>query len=108
MTNRHVITKTLIKLKQNIGISYDNLKKKFMLQLDANKRFIREFDYMNLDAIVIEILVSDNVNHKYFLSPFKNSIEYSNDKNNKTYTSPRKHKSLYSSWNTEYPHNIFH
>lgn len=84
MTNRHVITKTLIKLKQNIGISYDNLKKKFMLQLDANKRFIREFDYMNLDAIVIEILVSDNVNHKYFLSPFKNSdTEYNHYLNKK-------------------------
>ena len=77
MTNRHIITKKLIKLKKIIGISYDNLKKKFMLELDPNKRFIREFDYLNLDAIVIEILVSDNVNHKYFLSPFINShMEY--------------------------------
>ena len=77
MTNRHVITKKLVRLKVIIGVSYDNLKKKFMLDLDPNKRFIREFDYLNLDAIVIEILISDNVNHKYFLSPFKNSyMEY--------------------------------
>ena len=68
MTNRHVIKK-MVNLRQKLNISYDNLRYNFTLELDSNKRFIIDFIYMNLDAIIIEILPTDNIDYKYFLMP---------------------------------------
>ena len=79
MTNRHVITRKMIQLKQNLNILYDNLNKNFILQLDVNKRFIRVYDYMNLDVTIVEILSIDNVNPQYFLLPFMNYQKTFND-----------------------------
>jgi len=72
MTNRHVITKKMVVLKQKLNISYDNLKYNFTLELDSNKRKIRDFNYMNFDAIIIEILLTDKVDYQYFLLPDMN------------------------------------
>ena len=46
----------MVNLRQKLNISYDNLRYNFTLELDSNKRFIRDFIYMNLDAIIIEII----------------------------------------------------
>ena len=59
----------MVNLRQKLNISYDNLRYNFTLELDSNKRFIRDFIYMNLDAIIIEILPTDNIDYKYFLMP---------------------------------------
>ena len=52
-----------------------------MLELDTNKRFIREFDYMNLDAVVIEILFQIML-IIFFLLPFTFKYNQYLNKNN--------------------------
>ena len=72
MTNEHVIKKTMIKDKETIEIFYENQDQKFIIKLDE-KRFIRDYKYMNIDSTLIEILPEDKIEKKLFLLP---NIEY--------------------------------
>ena len=78
VTNEHVITKQMVKTKSIIEISYDNETKKFRIILDKSQRFIMDYRYMNIDAIIIQILPMDNIPFECFLSPnlnFKKGYE---------------------------------
>ena len=56
----------MIKSNEKIKILYDK-NKLVELTLNSNDRFIRTYDYMNIDACLIEILPSDNIDKSYFL-----------------------------------------
>ena len=87
MTNEHVITKNMIENKQTIDVYYNNQKKKINITLDRHKRYIRRYNYINIDCTIVEIIKEDNINEDYFLLPnidFKD-YNYNQLKNKKVY-----------------------
>ena len=86
ITNEHVITKEMIKSNDKIKFYYDNIndKNKF-IELKLKDRFIKTYDYMNIDACLIEILDSDNVDKACFLKTPKleNIYKYKKKKKKK-------------------------
>ena len=76
MTNEHVISHDLIDNKEEIEIYYANQEMRAKINLDKNERFIRDYMFINIDAIVIEILVKDKINEYFFLMP---NLDYLND-----------------------------
>ncbi len=75
MTNEHVITKDMIESKIKIKIFYDNKYKSVEIVLDKKKRFIKDYLYLGIDAIIIEIIKEDEIKDDYFLLP---NMEYKN------------------------------
>ena len=72
MSNEHVISKEVIKSKTELEIFYDNQHQKIKLVLDKDLRFIRDYRYLNIDAVIVEIF-PEEVQQNYFLLP---NIEY--------------------------------
>lgn len=70
ITNEHVIPKNILISETQINISYDNQNEKTSILLGREERFIRDYTYLNIDAVIIEILPIDNVQKKYFLFPY--------------------------------------
>ena len=66
ITNEHAINKEMILSNKKIKFLYDK-NKLVELELNKNGRFIRTYDYMNIDACLIQILQSDNIDESYFL-----------------------------------------
>ena len=75
MTCEHLIKKEAIELSEKMEIYYDNQYERREIELNKNERYIRDYLYMNIDAVVIEIIKEDNINEIYFLLP---NIEYIN------------------------------
>ena len=69
MTNEHIITKDIIKNKEKIKFYYDNESKSKEINLNDKERFIKEFTDDGLDITVIEILLKDKIDERYFLLP---------------------------------------
>ena len=70
VTNEHVINKEMIKSNKKIKFYYDTIndKNKFVeIELNEKERFIRTYKYMNIDACLVEIISSDNIDPSYFL-----------------------------------------
>ena len=76
MTNEHVITTDMIDNQQEMEIYYDNEKEKRIISLNKEKRIIRDYKFLNIDAIIVEILDKDNIKEDLFLLP---SLDYIND-----------------------------
>ena len=55
MTCEHVIKKELIEQKTTIELFYNNQEIKRKIDLDSNKRFIRCYKYLNIDAILMDM-----------------------------------------------------
>ena len=75
MTNEHVIKKQIINSKEKIEISYDSGFQRTEISLDQTERYIKDYLYFGIDAIIIEILDEDKINEDYFLLP---NLEYLN------------------------------
>ena len=60
MTNEHVITKKMIKNKEEIKISFDKTIQKPII-LDDDIRFIKEFKDLDLDITIVEIIEDDKI-----------------------------------------------
>ena len=71
----HVITKKIIEFNKEIEVFYENQHKQFKINFNEDTRYIRDYKYINIDAIVIEILEKDEINKEYFLLP---NYEYKN------------------------------
>ena len=84
MTNEHVITRNVINSNIEIEVIYDNQHEHLILILD-NNRFIRIYDYLNIDAVIIEIK-PEEVDKKYFLLPNINLNEGYEDLKNQLIT----------------------
>ena len=70
MTCEHIITQKMINSHQKIEIKYNNEQNKFTIILNSNLRFIKNYTYLGIDAIVIQIKLSvDKIKKLYFLSP---------------------------------------
>ena len=80
MTNEHIITREMAEGKSTIEVAYDFDEKKLEIQLDSNKRFIKDLLELNLDISIVQILPTDYVHEIYFLDPNTNEI---NDFKNK-------------------------
>ena len=65
----HVINKEMIDSKNEIKVFYEKEEKFVDIILDAKRRYIKTFTYLNIDATLVEILPSDNISEKYFLLP---------------------------------------
>ena len=85
LSNEHVITKEMIesKKKKKINVSYDNENKQFEIILNDKERFIKDYTYIDIDAVVVEILKKDKISKDYFLLPNKNYLNEFNDLKNK-------------------------
>ena len=78
MTNEHIIREDMVAKKENFLFYFDNEKQTREIKLDTNERYIKSFRYINIDAIVFEILPKDNIPADYFLLP---NINYMNNQN---------------------------
>ena len=67
MTNEHVIKDDIVERNQKIEVFYDNKEKKFEVILDESERFIKNFKYLYIDYVIVEILIKDGIDEKYFL-----------------------------------------
>ena len=70
ITNEHVIDQNSIKEKIKFKFNYDCLNdkdKSVEIQLNNDERFIRTYNYMNVDATLVQILPSDNIDKSFFL-----------------------------------------
>ena len=74
MTNEHVITRKIVKAKENIKIFYDLGEKEREIDLNKDRRFIKDYTDMGIDIIIIQILEEDNIDEKYFLLPYMGEI----------------------------------
>ena len=83
MTNEHVIQREMVANKENVEIKYDYESKGIKINLDNTKRLIKDFQEINIDAIIVEILPKDNIEENYFLSPEIDNIK--NIKDNRIY-----------------------
>ena len=70
MTNEHVVAKNLIDSKEKIVIYFDGQNKRREIILNENKRYIRDYRYIDLDVTIIQILKEDNIDKEYFLLPY--------------------------------------
>ena len=67
MTNEHIITNELIKERKTINVYYDYESKVKEINLNPEERFIKEFiTDLNIDATIVEILSTDNIEKDYF------------------------------------------
>ena len=70
MSCEHIIKDELIEQKEKISFSYDNDLKEKEIILDKNERIIKTFKKdIDLDAAIVEITKSDNIDEDYFLLP---------------------------------------
>jgi len=76
MTNEHVVTKEMIKSNDSIEILYDGDSKSIVINLDENERFIKDYLYLNIDAVIIEILKGEIEDKNYYLQTPKYFDEY--------------------------------
>ena len=75
ITWEHIIKQSIIGLKREIYIYYNNQDNFFKINLNESERIIRSFKYLNIDSTVIEIKDKDNIDDKYFLHP---NLDYIN------------------------------
>ena len=75
MSNEHVIKENIIKNKDKIYVYYDNEFENLEIILDKEKRYIRTFLDINIDATIIQILPEDKINEVYFLSPELDNLD---------------------------------
>ena len=69
MTNAHVIKKEMIEKNQAINVYYNFLTEVREIRLNPMERLIKDFKYITIDAIVIEIISKDNIPNEFFLLP---------------------------------------
>ena len=70
----------------NIIICYNKEKKAVEIELNENERYFQDYNYLNINAFIIEILPKDNINEKYFLFYEQNfNIQSNQIKNQKIY-----------------------
>ena len=69
MTNSNFISNEMINKRERINIFYDNEKMLKEITLNPNERFIKNFNDIGLDEIVIEIIPKDNIIKENFLLP---------------------------------------
>ena len=72
MTNEHVIKDDIVKRNQKIEVLYDNQEKKTEIILDSSERYIKSFIHLQIDCAIVEILLKDGIDEKYFLLPNEN------------------------------------
>ena len=65
----HIITQDMIDSKEILEVYYNKQNNKINICLDKNKRFIQDYIYIGINAIVIEILEEDNISQDFFLLP---------------------------------------
>ena len=78
LSNVNLINEEMIKSKEKIEINYDNDNKRIKIELNEKERFILNYKFINIDAIIIEILPKDNINENYYLLP---DLKYIKDYN---------------------------
>ena len=76
ITSKDNINKDIIQKKEKIKFYYDKKNKSKENYLNSNERLIKEFEDININVIVIEIIPEDKINKNYFLL---NYIYYLND-----------------------------
>ena len=65
-----MVTKNLIDSKEKIVIYFDGQNKRSEIILNENKRYIRDYRYINLDVTIVEIIKEDDIEKEYFLLPY--------------------------------------
>ena len=66
--NKEFITEDMIEGKKEIKFYYDNGAKSKIISLNREIRYIKDFSCVGIDSVGIEILPSDNIEEKYFIS----------------------------------------
>ena len=79
MTCEHIINKNILKHEGSVTAYYNHGKNFFTININKAKRFMKEYTFIDIDAIVIEILPEDNIEETFFI---KNNINYLYDSEN--------------------------
>jgi len=76
MTTDNIVNKKMIKDKVTIDVVNDIIESiSLKIELNSEKRSIKNFTELNIDITVIEILPSDKIPQDYFLLPLKDYID---------------------------------
>lgn len=86
ITLKENIPKNMIEKREIIKFYYDNRKKSVKISLNSNKRFIKDFEDIGINSIVVQILPEDNIDKDYFLLPVKHQNKEFNDFKNEEIT----------------------
>lgn len=78
MSCEHVIDKKSIDSNMEMEILFDNQKEIRKIVLDKKERFIQEYTYLGLDAVIVEIKPDDFIQTDYFLLP---NLDYEKEEN---------------------------
>ena len=68
------ISQDMIDKNENISFFYDNESILKKISLNKKERFIKKFNDIGINSIVIEILSSDEIEKSYFLLPMINYL----------------------------------
>ena len=79
LTSNYIISERNIQSNSLIKIYYNNQNNNILITLNKNERLIQDFNYLGIDATLVEILPQDNVDKNFFLSP---NLNYLNGYNN--------------------------
>ena len=71
--NKEFITEDMIEGKKETKFYYDNGSKSKKISLNREKRYIKDFSCVGIDSVGVEILPSDNIEEKYFISKILDS-----------------------------------
>ena len=81
MSCAQIINKSILESGGSFTVYYNNGKNFFIIDMNKAKRFHREYIYINIDAIVIQILPEDKIEESFFLKPcLKNINDILNEK----------------------------
>ena len=84
VTNGHIITDEMLNRGCEIRFYYDiNNRKNKTIYLKKDERYIKNFNDIKIDIIVIQILPEDNIEKEYFLFPDTNYKDNYNELKNK-------------------------
>ena len=84
ITNGHIITDEMLNRGDTIRFYYDiNNRKNKTIYLKKDERYIKNFNDIKIDIIVIQILPEDNIEKEYFLFPDTNYMNNYNELKNK-------------------------
>ena len=78
MSCEHVIDKKSIDSNMEMEILFDNQKEMRKIILNKKERFIRDYTYLGLDAVIVEIKQDDYIQTDYFLLP---NFDYESEEN---------------------------
>jgi hypothetical protein len=69
MSNEHVIKKEFVSSKETLKIILKSVQIETEIILNKEERYIQDFKFLGIDAVIVKILENDKIPTDYFLKP---------------------------------------